>query len=184
VNMIRTFALAIFVALLSSAGHAAIVLHSNTSSIAVGDEFLVDVILELPFAGEFSGDELLAFGFDLQYDMAAFELTGKSVSSLFDDDTPYLDVDLAGSAFPGIADDGATMQLLLGQLSFKALSAGLFNLIVAGDPIENPNLGLIYLGGEAAILAQSAIAVQPVPVPAAGLLYACALLALRRLRRC
>jgi hypothetical protein len=182
--MIRTFAFALFAALLSGVSHAGVVLHSNVSSIAVGDEFLVDVILQQPFAGAFSGDQLLAFGFNLQYDSTAFTFTGKTVDARFDDDTPFLDVDLAGSAFPGITDDGVTTQIVLGHLSFRALTAGLFNMVVVGDPVDSPDLGLIYLSGETSILAQTSIDVQPVPVPAAGLLFASALVALRRMRRC
>jgi hypothetical protein len=174
-------------ALLSVTSHAAtVVLQNHSSVVSVGDEFLIDVILLDAFEGDFSGDELLAFGFDLSYDSAAFALTSKTVGAAWDDDTPFLDVDLAGSAFPGIGDDGSASAILLGQLSFSALTAGSFTLGVTGNPADNVNLGLIYLGGEAAFLASAPIDVQavaPVPIPAAGWLLGSGLLALSRLRR-
>ncbi len=129
---------------------------------------------------------LLAFGLNLSYDNTAFALTSKSVGGLWDDDTPFLDVDLAGSVFPGIGDDGSGTSILLGQFSFTALSAGLFTLGVNGDPAENFNLGLIYLGGESSLFAESLVNVTPttpVPAPAAGWLLASGLFALARLRR-
>ena len=184
-NKIRNLLLASALALLSTTGHAAtVVLQNHSSSINLGDDFLVDVILKEPFSGNFTGDILLTFGFDLNYDSTAFALTSKTVGPLWDDDTPFLDVDLAGSSFPGIADDGSVASILLGQLSFTALTAGTFTLGVTGNPLENPNLGLLYLGGDDSILAQTQVAVaSPVPVPAAGWLLCSGLLALFRMRR-
>jgi hypothetical protein len=186
-NKIRHVLLIGALALLSATSHAATVVLQNHSSIVnVGDEFLIDVVLLDAFEGDFSGDELLTFGFDLSYDNAAFSLTSKTVGAVWADDTPFLDVDLAGSAFPGIADDGSSSAILLGQLSFSALSAGSFTLGVTGNPAENVNLGLIYAHGEAAFLASAPIdvqAVSAVPIPAAGWLLGSGLLALFRLRR-
>ncbi len=186
-NMLRNLLAVGALALFSTASQAAtVVLQNHSSNVSVGDEFLVDVILQDAFAGEFVGDKLLTFGLNLNYDDTAFALTSKSVGGLWDDDTPFLDVDLAGSVFPAIEDDGANTPILLGQLSFTALSAGLFTLGVTGDPAENFNLGLLYLGGDSSLFARSAVNVlptTPVPVPAAGWLLASGLLALSRLRR-
>jgi hypothetical protein len=43
---------------------------------------------------------------------------------------------------------------------------------------------LIFLGGEAPILAQTLVSVTPVPLPALGWLFGAALFALFRVRRC
>jgi hypothetical protein len=174
-------------ALLSVTSHAAtVVLQNHSSSISVGDEFLVDVILLDAFSGDFSGGQLLTFGLDLSYDGTAFALTSKTVGPAWDDDTPFLDVDLAGSAFPAIGDDGSSSAILLGQLSFSALSAGSFTLGVTGDPADNANLGLLYMGNEASFFASVPVDVQPVsavPIPAAGWLLGSGLIALYRFRR-
>src|SRR5262245_51091870 len=175
-NMLRNLLAVGALALFSTAGQAATVSRQNHSSnISIGDEFLVDVVLLNPFEGEFQSDILLTFGLNLSYDNTAFALTSKSVGGLWDDDTPFLDVDLAGSLFPGIGDDGTNTPILLGQLTFTALNVGSFMFSVAGDPVENPNLGLLYLGGDSSLFGQSQINViptAPVPVPAAGWLLA------------
>jgi hypothetical protein len=183
-NTLKTALIASALALLSTASQATtILLQSQSSHITVGDEILVDVILQDPFSGDFAGDQLLAFGFDLSYDNAAFTLTSKTVGPLWDDDTPFFDLDLAGSTFPGIEDDGMTTSILLGQLSFSALSVGSFSFGVSGSQADSPNHGLIYLGGESNLFAQSLFDVHPVPAPAAGWLLATGLVALARLRR-
>ena len=186
-NMLRNLLAVGALALFSTAGQAStVVLQNHSTNLSIGDEFVVDVILQNPFEGEFQSDLLLAFGLNLNYDNTAFALTSKSVGGLWDDDTPFLDVDLAGSAFPAIADDGSNPSILLGQLSFTALSAGMFTLGVTGDPAESFNLGLIYLGGESNLFAETLVDVTPtapVPIPAAGWLLATGLLGLSRLRR-
>ena len=186
-NRIRQFLLAGALALLSTAGHAAtVVLQSPSSSISVGDEFVIDVLLQDPFSGEFAGNILLAFGLDASYDSAAFTLTSRTVGPLWDDDTSFLDLDLAGSNFPGIPAEGWSGPILLGQLTFAALVAGNFTLGVSSDPLDL-NQGLIYRFGVGDILAQTQVSVQPtaspVPVPAAGWLLASGLLAFSRMRR-
>ena len=183
-NKIRNTLLASVLALLATASNAAtVVLENHSSAVAVGDNLLVDVVLQDPFSGGFAGDELLAFGFDLNYDNTAFALRTKTVGSLWDDDTPFLNVGLAGSVFPSIPDDGSNSPILLGQLYFTALTAGTFTLGVVGNALQNPNLGLIYLGGEGNILAQTLVNVAPVPLPAAGWLLGSGLFALFGLRR-
>jgi hypothetical protein len=184
-NKIRHFLLAVVAALFATTGHAAtILLQPSSSNVSVGDELLIDVILQDAFAGEFADDVLLAFGFNLSFDSNALSLISSTIGAGWDDDSPWLDVDVAGSAFPGIEDDGSSVDILLARLSFNTLNAGNFALAISGNPLDNPNLGLIYLGGEAALLAQTLIAVQPVPLPAAGWLLATGLIALFRVRRC
>lgn len=171
--------------LFASGGHAATIeLQPTSSNLTVGDEFRVDVILRDAFAGDFIGDTLLAFGFNLSFDDSAFSLISSNVGAGWDDDSPFLDVDVAGSVFPGIDDDGSGVDILLAQLSFSALTAGNFVLGVDGNSLDNPNLGLIFLGGEAPILADASFTVQPVPLPAMGWLFASALFGLLRVRRC
>lgn len=172
-------------ALFATNSHAAsILLQSQSSTINVGDEFRIDVILQDAFEGDFVGDTLLAFGFNLSFDNDALSLLSSNVGAGWDDDSPFLDVDLAGSSFPGISDDSSGADILLGQLSFTALSAGNFTLAINGNPFDNPNLGLIFLGGEAPIGAQTLVSVTPVPLPAMGWLFGTALFALFRVRRC
>lgn len=168
----------------SNSQAATIVLQSQSSNIAVGDEFRVDVILQDAFEGQFTGDTLLAFGFNLSFDNSALSLLSSNVGAGWDDDSPFLDADVAGSTFPGISDDGSGIDMLIGQLSFSALTAGNFTLAINGNPLDDPNLGLIFLGGEAPILAQTLVNVTPVPLPAMGWLFGSLLLALFRVRRC
>lgn len=186
-NRVRQFLFAGALALLSTAGHAAsVVLQNHSSSLSVGDEFTIDVLLEDAFSGELSGDILLAFGLNANYDHGAFALTSRAVGPMWDDDTVFLDLDLAGSSFPGIEDDGSNAPILLGQLTFAALAAGNFTLGVASDALD-PNQGLLYLFNVGDILAQTQVSVQPdatpVPLPAAGWLLASGLLMLARKRR-
>jgi hypothetical protein len=185
-NRIRQSLLGGLLALLSTAGHAvAVVLQPHTSSISVGDEIVIDVLLNDAFSGEHSGDVLLAFGLESIFDNAAFTLTAASVGPLWDDDTSFLDLDLAGSAFPGIEDGGANAPILLGQLTFAALAAGDFMFGVGSDPLDL-NQGLIYLFGVEDIFAEAQVSVlpaTPVPVPAAGWLFVSGLLALTGIRR-
>ncbi|HWK48321.1 MAG TPA: hypothetical protein VNR40_00475 [Steroidobacter sp.] len=187
-NSIRHFtwaALAALTALFATNSHAAtIVLQSQSDNISVGDEFRVDVILRDAFAGQFTGDTLLAFGFNLSFNNSALSLLSSSVGAGWDDDSPFLDVDVAGSVFPGLSDDGTGADILLGHLSFSALNAGNFTLALNGNPLDNPNLGLIFLGGEAPILAQALVNVTPVPLPAMGWLFGSLLFGLFRVRRC
>jgi hypothetical protein len=186
-NWIRQVLLTGALALLSTVGNAAtVVLQNHSSSISVGDEFVVDVLLQDAFSGELSGDILLAFGLNASFDNAAFTLTSRTVGPLWDDDTPFLDLDLAGSTFPGFENDGSNTPILLGQLTFAALAAGNFALGVSSDPADF-NQGLIYLFGVAGIDAQTQVSVQPdvpaVPVPATAWLLGSGLLALSRMRR-
>jgi hypothetical protein len=184
-NKIRNFLLALLGALFATTSQAAmILLQNNSNDIAVGDDFVVDVILRDAFAGEFSGDTLLAFGFNLSFDDSALSLVSSTVGTGWDDDSPFIDADVAGSTFPGIDEDGSSVDILLARLSFNALSAGNFTLGIGGSPLVSPNLGLIYLGGETEILAQSLIAVvQPVPLPATAWLLASGLIMMLRARR-
>lgn len=178
-------AVAALTALFATTSQAAtIVLQSQSSSVHVGDEFRIDVILQDAFDGTFTGDTLLAFGFNLSFDNNGLSLLSSNVGAGWDDDSPFLDVDVAGSSFPGISDDGSGADILLGQLSFSALTAGNFTLAINGNPFDDPNLGLIFLGGEAPILGQALISVTPVPLPAMGWLFGAALFGLFRVRRC
>lgn len=180
-----TWVMAALTALLATNTQAAtLVLQSQSSTVHVGDEFRIDVILQDAFDGTFAGDTLLAFGFNLSFDDSALSLLSSTVAAGWDDDSPFFDVDVAGSSFPGISDDGSGADILLGQLSFGALSAGNFTLAINGNPFDDPNLGLIFLGGEAPILAETLVNVTPVPLPAIGWLFGTALFGLFRVRRC
>jgi hypothetical protein len=97
-------ALAALTALFAANSQAAtLVLQSQSSTVHVGDEFRIDVILQDAFDGEFIGDTLLAFGFNLSFDGGALSLLSSNVGAGWDDDSPFLDVDVAGSSFPGIS---------------------------------------------------------------------------------
>lgn len=183
-NKIWSLLLAVIAALAATSSDAAAIrLQNNSTNVSVGDEFLVDVILQDAFAEEFTGDVLLAFGFNL-FASPGLSLVSSTVASGWDDDSELLGLDLAGSTFPGIEDDGSGVDILLAQLSFSALEAGNFLIALSGSALDSPNHGLIYLGGETSGLAQTMVTVQPVPLPAAGWLLASALVALFRVRRC
>jgi hypothetical protein len=119
-------------------------LELSTADISVGDSFEVNVIVDGvtdtdPFDPSVWLDEVLAFGFDVDYTASEFTYNGATVGFNFFDDSLLLwpNTDVAGSAFPGVSGDG----ILLARLNFTSLSEGSFSLGIVSDLLD-PNEGL------------------------------------------
>jgi len=153
--------------LASSAVQAISVQLDVVPSIAVGETFNVDVIVNDVFVGKDGFEEALAFGFDVTIsDSSIVSLIGVSVASPFDDDSAFFpNTDVAGSVFPGIANDGLNDSLLLATLTFQALLPGNLSLGIVSDLLDL-NEGLIYfLDAPVDITATTSLTVVPLPAP-------------------
>ena len=99
--------------------------------------------------GTFDGldplEEVLAFGFDVSVDNPALvSFGGASIASPFNDDSAFFPgTDVAGSAFPGIPNDGTNDTIQLATLSFQALDVGSTSLGIFSDTLDL-NEGLFY----------------------------------------
>lgn len=150
-----------------------LVLNPAQTSVLPGQTVTLDLILQQPFDGGLAGDTLLAFGFDLGFGPGLSFTAYSPASGWSDDSAAFADTDVAASHFPGIDDLGQT-SLLLGQLSFDALSSvGISDITVSSDSLASFNQGLFYLNDPIPvdINASARISVIPSPAPA-GLLLA------------
>ncbi len=129
-----------------------------TSDIFVGDMFDVAVVAN----DVESMNELLAFGFDLNYGMTAFAFNGATMGSLFFDDSfRFPATVVAGSTFPGLSGDN----ILLASLSFTSLTTGIFSLgITSSSPDLNEGLTTLY-GPKIDMTQYLDIEVSSAPVP-------------------
>lgn len=186
-NFLRGACLFCLAALVSGRAAALPVsLVSDRDQVAVGDTLGFDLVLESPFAGDFAGDTLAGFGFDLSFDDSLLAFLGPVITSPWQDDSAFFDdTDVAASAFPGVGDEGQP-DLLLARLVFSVLDAGEFAVSVASDSAGSVNQGLFYLSGIADFQATSATVTaqaRVVPLPATlGLFLLGALVAVRRSR--
>lgn len=154
-------------AALVPAAHAATVQLDAPAHANVGQTFTITVSIDQPFSGAFAGDELLAFGFDLFFDATHVKLLSSTVAADWDDDSAALpDVDVAGSAFPGIADAGQA-KLQLATLSFQVLTAGDTSVRIGTDIDTNWSHGLIYFNNAPLALNATVAITTAVPEPAA-----------------
>ena len=150
-------------------------LELSTTDIYVGDAFTIDVVVDGVTDIDSFGfsDELLSFGFDVDYLASECSYNGAEVNvpAFFDDSSLFPDTDVAGSALPAIGGD----DILLATLSFTPLLAGDFFIGIISD-IFDLNEGLILLGLEdpdllSVDITQSiGVNVSPVPEPATILL--------------
>ena len=106
-------------------------LKQSATDIFVGQDVTINVFVD--GVNEFDSfgfpDEVLSFGFDLDYDSTEFSLTTAVVELPFlDDSASFQDTDVAGSVFPGISGD----DILLASLTFSALDEG-----------DNLNIGIV-----------------------------------------
>jgi hypothetical protein len=106
-----------------------VTLDFSGSSVNVGDIFTIDVVAHgiTDFDSFWGFDELLSFGFTVDYS-SAFTFDGAIISSDFFDDSALFP-DVAGHVFPGITGDN----ILLANLNFTALSSGDFSLGISSD---------------------------------------------------
>jgi len=162
-------------------------LELSSADIYEGDTFDLNVIVDgvTGFDPMLGPDEIIAFGFDVDYNLAQFEYRGATVwpgetlASFFDpgfhDDSALLSPDVAGSYFglPGSGPNGDN--ILLASLSFTPLMTGSFSLGITSD-LSDMNEGLgSWLYGPLdltnSINIDVASAAAPVPEPGTILLF-------------
>lgn len=154
--------------------------------IQVGETFVVSIVAEDLF-GDHANQELLAYGFDLDWDPSiAGLITPAAVAAGFLEDSLLTGLDVSASTFPGLADPGGSLDLTLAQLSFEALAPGSFDLNVSTDPL-NPFAGLFFSDlAVDSVAGTTRVAVNDqvtVPVPGTLALLAMGVVPLLRLRR-
>ena len=148
-------------------------LELSSTDIYLGDTFdlniMVDGVTDIdPMWGL---DEILSFGFDVDYTASEFTYNGATVGSNFNDDSLFFpNTDVAGSAFPGVSGNG----ILLASLNFTSLLEGSFSLGITSD-LSDMNEGLgswVYgpLDLTNSINIDVASAAAPVPEPSTILL--------------
>ncbi len=168
-KLISTLLLMLFITCFSIVpAQAAIVgLNVPDSNIVVGETFDVEVLVD----GEGIGEELLAFGFDVDTPETYFTYNGYTIETGFDDSSdPLNSYNVAGDVFPGITDDN----VLLATLSFHADAEGSDNLTVFGI-YDSSFYGLFYDTSGFDINAATNITIKPVPVPCTILLLSAGL---------
>lgn len=119
-----------FIKILAQAVLAAVLLNANVVSAAVvnlslagvaqsGSSFTVDVWAHELFSGLPSEEELLAFGMTVANSSPElFSFTGVNIATSFTDDSALLNLDAAGSAFPGVINELVNQSILLASLTF------------------------------------------------------------------
>ncbi|GMT41337.1 MAG: hypothetical protein IEMM0001_2072 [bacterium] len=105
------------------------------TDIYVGESFDLQVLVD----GDNINLDLLTFGFDVNTTGSVFAYDGYEIETGFDDDSSWVPPEVAGSAFPGIADD----DVLLATLRFTALEAGTGSVHASGVT-DNFFYGLAY----------------------------------------
>ena len=157
-------------------------LELSTTDVIVGNDFAINVIADgVDIIDPVFGDgDLLAFGFDIDFDAFEFDFLGATVAPPFNDDSlSFPDTDVAGSTFPGIGGD----DILLATLSFTPLLAGDFSIGIISD-LTDWNEGLITFFNESINITQSiGVKVSPVPEPATILLLTTGVLGMGVFRR-
>ena len=147
---------------------AATVTLTPSGPAQAGGAFDLLISLSDPFAGLSTDEELLSFGFRLNYDSTRLSFSSFTPAAGWDDDSPWLGAGSFGaSSFPGVANAGQG-SLLLGTLHFDALQGGLTTIGLITDA-ANFNHGLNYLwSNPQALNASLQVAVSAVPEPASA----------------
>lgn len=154
-------------ALLNTHVATAAVVNLNLGGVAQsGSSFTVDVWVNELFSGLPSDEELLAFGITVANNSPGlFSFTGVNIAAPFIDDSAWLGLDVAGSAFPGVINELGTQSILLASLTFFAHAAGDGSLGIRSDMLD-PGQGLIFFqSGTVSMNADLAVSVSPVPLP-------------------
>lgn len=161
-----------------------IVSFEYSPDISVGNRFEISVTVDGVLDDPFFGGDLMAFGFDLEFDSLEFDYLGTAVENPFyDDSILFLDTDVAGSAMPAVGGD----DILLATMSFTALTDGDLTISIISD-LFDPNEGLITLiDGVIDMTTDLEIHVSEnlnsAPEPSTFILLSFGLLGLSRLRR-
>ncbi|WP_321495236.1 PEP-CTERM sorting domain-containing protein [uncultured Desulfobacter sp.] len=163
IKRLNLILLAIFVIFFAAGPAMALTMDLQTTSttVALGNTFKVEVWVN----SEDIDEELLSFGFDVSItDGDNLSYVGYDLGTYFDDDSLLADLDVAGSTFPGVADD----DVLLATLTFTAISIGMDNINVSGAYDEDglSFSGLFYELNGFDIEASLDITVTTVPEPA------------------
>ena len=163
----KTIAAAIALGISAFTAHAAphIALEQVGTS-AVGQSLALQLVLEDPFQGLASDEQLLAYGFHLAFDTSALQLDSFTVASGWENDSAHLAPDIfSASIFPGV-DNAGQGSLVLGTLHFDALQGGSTLVSLATDAGDF-NQGLIYLEADPlALVANDTVTVaSPVSEP-------------------
>ncbi|GAB5385217.1 MAG: hypothetical protein Alis3KO_23400 [Aliiglaciecola sp.] len=137
----------------------------DNPNIRVGDQFSVEVRVD----NDVMGEELLAFGFDLQGVDPLLNYVGANIGPAFLD-TSFGVNNVAGLAFPGVTDT----DILFATLVFDALDVGVAQIAVEGI-FDGFFSGMFYEFSGFDIAAQTSVVIsqRPPAVPEpAGLFIA------------
>lgn len=156
-----------------STASAAIITFEYTDTVAVGEEFTVNVLTDV------GSDELLSFGFDLSSLTNNVSFVSATINSVF---TEVFLKDVSGLFFDPLDPFafGPTGSVQLATLTFSADAVGIDTISLFGN---GSNGGLFTFFAEADIDASFDITVQDVSAPATLGLFAIAGLGLLSLRR-
>jgi hypothetical protein len=143
-------------------------LELSTSVISVGTSFDMEVFVDDVYRSDDTPDEIIAFGFDLDYDDTAFLSTGATVADPFmDDSARFPDTDVAGSIdFLDIGPGGN--DILLATLGFTALEAGDYSLGIVSDLFDLNEGLLTFWEGQFDLTSSIDVTVAAASVPEPG----------------
>ena len=111
-------------ALAAASAQAASVQLQAPAALQVGQTIDLQLQVSNAFEQKSASEELLYFGFKLDYDHSRLKFSGFEVAAGWDDDSAFLGTDeFGGSHFPGLANQGQAL-LSLASLRFELLSEG------------------------------------------------------------
>jgi|GEM_PF-2815973 len=162
-------------------------LEPSPLDVYVGGDLQINVIVDGVTDFDILGlDEVVAFGFDLDYDPSKFTHLDTTVNSSFflDDSSIFDNTDVAGSV-PILIPGPNGNSILLATMSFIALIQGDYNIGITSD-VFDPNEGLITVLNPFVDMTMTTtinVAVAPVPEPATFFLCAIGFLGITGFKR-
>ena len=143
-KLIKAATLLAATAFITQAAHAATIELDTVGTPTVGQSFDVQVRVDAPFQDLPSDEQLLAFGFHLDFDASQLQLDSFTPAAGWEDDSARLAPDVfSASIFPGV-DNAGQGDLLLATLHFDVLQTGTTTVSLATDAGDF-NQGLIFL---------------------------------------